>query len=101
MLSLSKLIVADTIDTSGQAPYEQCGYCHEYDGNSKMPMYPRLAGQQAAYIVKQLQDFRAGRRMGQMQATAELLSDEDIQEVADYFSQQAMLVDAMPPLSDA
>ena len=94
-------MIADTIDTTGQAPYEQCGYCHEYDGNSKMPMYPRLAGQQAAYIVKQLQDFRAGRRLGQMQATAELLSDEDIQIVANYFSQQSMQVDTTPPLSEA
>lgn len=101
MISLSKILMADTIDTTGQAPYEQCGYCHEYDGNSKMPMYPRLAGQNAAYIVKQLQDFRAGHRHGEMQATAELLSDDDIQVVADYFSQQAMRVGQTEALSDA
>jgi cytochrome c553 len=100
MLSLSKMLMADTIDTTGQAPYEQCGYCHEYDGNSKMPMYPRLAGQTPAYIVKQLQDFRAGRRQGQMQATAELLSDADIQVVAEYFSQQPIRVGQTASLSD-
>lgn len=79
---------ADTIDTTGQAPYEQCGYCHEYDGNSKMPIYPRLAGQTQQYLAKQLRDFRSGKRQGTMQATAELLSDEDIRIVAEYFSGQ-------------
>ena len=80
---------ADTIDTTGQAPYEQCGYCHEYDGNSKMPIYPRLAGQMQQYLAKQLRDFRSGKRQGTMQATAELLSDEDIRIVAEYFSRQS------------
>lgn len=84
--------LADTIDTTGQAPYEQCGYCHEYDGNSLMPSYPRLAGQTSEYISKQLRDFRAGKRHGQMQATAELLSDQDIQIVAEYFSLQPVIV---------
>ncbi len=92
MLVLPMHSLAGTIDTTGQAPYEQCGYCHEYDGNSLMPSYPRLAGQTSEYISKQLRDFRAGKRHGQMQATAELLSDEDIQIVAEYFSSQPVIV---------
>jgi len=78
----------DTIDTIGQEPYEQCGYCHEYDGNSLMPLYPKLAAQQSEYIKKQLKDFRSGKRKGQMQATAELLTNKDIDVVANYFSKQ-------------
>jgi cytochrome c553 len=85
---------ADTIDTTGQAPYEQCGYCHEYDGNSRMAAFPKLAGQHAAYLGKQLRDFRTGRREGTMQATAELLSDADIRAVAEYFSGQVPAVAA-------
>ena len=85
-------VLADTIDTSGQAPYEQCGYCHEYDGNSVMPGFPKLAGQNQAYIDKQLRDFRAGRRTGTMQATAELLDDEAIAAVTAYFSQQHLRI---------
>jgi cytochrome c553 len=88
MMKMNMITVADTIDSVGQQPYEQCGYCHEYDGNSTMPSYPRLAGQNARYIIKQLKDFRAGKREGEMQATAELLSDEHITIVARYFSQQ-------------
>lgn len=81
-------VSAGTIDVSEQLPFEQCGYCHEFDGNSIMPDYPRLAGQQDSYLVKQLQDFKMGKRKGLMQATAELLSAEDIKAVAKYFSQQ-------------
>lgn len=83
---------ADYLDDVGQAPYEQCGYCHEIDGNPQPGIFPRLAGQQSAYLIKQLEDFRAGTRVGPMQATAELLSDEEIQIVADYFNKQQVVV---------
>lgn len=43
------------------------------------------------YLIKQLNDFKSGKRTGAMQATAELLSDDDIKIVADYFSQQAVV----------
>lgn len=84
---------ADTIDASGEAPYERCGYCHEIDGNPRMEEFPRLAGQSASYLAKQLRDFRAGRRVSTMQAVAELLSDGDIDVVACYFSAQTPRLD--------
>ncbi|MBI3574092.1 MAG: c-type cytochrome [Gammaproteobacteria bacterium] len=80
---------AGAIDTAGQAPHERCGYCHELDGNSRMEGFPRLAGQTFDYLVKQLHDFRARRRAGTMQATAELLSDAEIIAVARYFNAQS------------
>jgi cytochrome c553 len=84
------LVLADGIDTGGQAPYEQCGYCHEYDGNTPMGNYPKLAGQKVQYLVKQLRDYRSGRRNGQglMEGTSALLSEQDIQTVAEHFSAQ-------------
>jgi cytochrome c553 len=81
---------ADYLNEADQAPHEKCGYCHELDGNPRMTRYPRLAGQQRDYMVKQLKDFRSGRRTGEMQGTAELLSDRDIDIVSEYFSQQAV-----------
>lgn len=90
---------ADTIDNEGQQPYEQCGYCHEYDGNPRMSAYPRIAGQQRNYLVKQLKEFRSGKRESPMQATAELLSDEDIQIVTHYFSQQRVRAPILSPQS--
>jgi len=97
---MSTLGFAGTIDTVGQEPYEQCGYCHEYDGNALMASYPKLAGQQPGYIKKQLEDFRSGKRKGQMQGTAELLSDEDIGVVARYFSEQKLKQSTQPSLSN-
>ncbi len=98
-MSISSSLIAGEIDTSGQEPYEQCGYCHEYDGNSRMPSFPRLAGQKSAYIIKQLRDFRSGKRLGKMQATAELLSDKDIKIVAKYFSKQVVISNVDKKLS--
>lgn len=91
--------IAGTIDTVGQEPYEQCGYCHEYDGNSLMGSYPKLAEQVPGYIKKQLEDFRSGKRKGQMQGTAELLSDGDIEVVARYFGEQKLKRSTQPSLS--
>lgn len=88
MMVANSMVDAGTIDTGEQEPFEQCGYCHEYDGNSVMPNYPKLAGQQETYLIKQLLDFKKGKRKGLMQATAELLTEQDINSVARYFSQQ-------------
>jgi cytochrome c553 len=89
------LAMAGSIDTSGQAPYEQCGYCHEYDGNSLTGKYPKLAGQKTEYLIKQLRDYRGERRNGdgKMQGTVSLLSEQDINEVAEYFSAQKRTVE--------
>jgi len=88
MLMVSYAAHADTIDTKGQAAFEACGLCHEYDGNSRMQNFPRLAGQWPDYLKKQLLDYRSGKRKGQMTATAELLSDKQIDIVVRYFSEQ-------------
>ena len=92
------LAIADGIETSGQAPYEQCGYCHEYDGNTSMGNYPKLAGQKVQYIIKQLRDYRSGRRNGQgmMEGTSALLSEQDITTVAEHFAMQQRTPDQIP-----
>jgi cytochrome c553 len=77
------------------APYEQCGYCHEYNGNPPMQNYPKLAGQKPSYIIKQLRDYKHGRRNGRgmMQSAASLLSDRDMRVVADFYAKQKRSVD--------
>lgn len=82
---------ADMISSEGMAPYEVCGLCHGLDGNSAMAKFPKLAGQKAAYIEKQLHDFRAGHRTndgGQMQAIVTELTEADIPVVAEWFASQ-------------
>lgn len=70
-----------------------CGVCHGVDGNSKNPMFPRLAGQKAWYIEQQLKEFRAHTRgdaaaVGYMWGMAHELSNATIVALAKYFSHQ-------------
>ena len=43
-------------------PWAVCASCHGPDGNSVNPIWPKLAGQGAAYIAKQIHDFKGGKR---------------------------------------
>ena len=66
-----------------------CAMCHGIDGNSKLPRYPKLAGQSASYISRQLSEFIVGnRKHPEMTPIAEALEAKDIDVVAEYFSQQ-------------
>ncbi|HBC57602.1 MAG TPA: cytochrome c4 [Gammaproteobacteria bacterium] len=66
-----------------------CGACHGPSGAGNPPAgFPQLAGQQAAYTVKQLQAFRTGERANDanevMRDIAERMSDAEIKAVAEY-----------------
>lgn len=67
-----------------------CMSCHGANGVSGGGAYPKLAGQHASYIVKQLKDYKAGkdRANAVMSAFAGSLSDEDMANVAAYVSKQ-------------
>lgn len=66
-----------------------CSACHGIDGNSSNPVWPKLAGQHEEYIVKQLMDFKAGNRENaQMQPMAANLGEQDMDDLAAYFSSQ-------------
>ena len=60
-----------------------CAACHGADGNSGVPAYPKLAQQHPEYLVKQLQEFKAGKRKNAiMQGFAATLSDDDMRNIA-------------------
>ena len=72
---------------AGKAKSATCAGCHGAEGISANPLWPNLAGQQSAYIVKQLKAFRDGGRADPMMAPmAKPLSDADIDNLAAYFS---------------
>lgn len=74
---------------AGKARAAVCAGCHGPDGNSAAPMFPKLAGQDAAYIRKQLGDFKSGaRQSAQMQPFAAQLNPQDIANVAAYYASQ-------------
>ena len=68
----------------GEALYGQvCAACHAADGNSSIPTQPKLAQQHPHYLVKQLQDFKAGKRKNAiMQGFASMLSDDDMKNIS-------------------
>lgn len=73
--------------SAAPASTQQCRVCHALDGTGTNPMIPNIGGQSAEYLVKQLQDFRAGRREDpQMTIIAESLSDDEIRELASWFA---------------
>ena len=70
-----------------------CASCHGPGGNSEQPRFPRLAGQNANYLVTQLRNFRAQTRgdsdaISFMWGMAAELSDESIEALAKYYSAQ-------------
>ena len=74
---------------AGQAKSVTCMACHGADGNSPNPEWPNIAGQHSGYIEQQLKLFRAGERQNAlMSPMAMILSDEDIADLAAYFSSQ-------------
>lgn len=72
--------------------------CHGADGNSPTPMYPKIAGQGELYLIKQITDIRDGRREALAMAPfVKGLSDENIADLAAYFSQQKIKPGAADP----
>ena len=65
-----------------------CAACHGTEGRSQRGM-PALAGQNSHYLIKQLQDFKVGNKPASvMHQIARGYSDEQLDLLADFFSQQ-------------
>lgn len=76
---------------AGKTKNTTCVACHGTDGNSPMTIYPKLAGQHASYTIKQLQNFKAGKRQDPIMAPmAVALSEQDMADLAAYFESQAV-----------
>jgi cytochrome c553 len=73
-----------------------CHLCHGQGGENSNAVYPRLAGQNAAYIAKQLADFKSGRRKGTMNSMAAGLDDADMAALGAYFSSKPAKAHRVP-----
>ncbi len=66
-----------------------CVACHAADGNSTTPANPKLAGQHPEYLLKQLQEYKSGKRANAiMQGMAATLSDDDMRNIAYWLASQ-------------
>ncbi|MDH3948083.1 MAG: cytochrome c4 [Gammaproteobacteria bacterium] len=75
---------------AGKAKAQACFSCHGVNGNSVNPVWPKLAGQHAGYIAKQLADFKAGDQRSDplMMAQVMPLSPQDMADLAAFFTKQ-------------
>ena len=96
-LTTFSLAHADDAATQGSTNRAQqlvttvCAACHGADGNSTAPDKPKLAGQGAEYITKQLMDFKAGKRVNPIMqgiVASANLTPEDMKDLGLYFHSQ-------------
>ena len=87
LVSLPALATGDA--NAGQGKAAICAACHGIDGNSLVANWPKLAGQHSAYLERQLGLIKGGNRpVPEMAGIVIGLSDQDIADVAAYFSSQ-------------
>lgn len=68
---------------------EVCAGCHNPDGNSVVPNFPKLAGQQKVYLLRELKDYKSGKRVSEIMAPLIAgLSDDDLQNLANHYAKQ-------------
>lgn len=83
------LFAADS--EAGKAKSALCAGCHGVDGNSTNGVWPKLAGQHASYLEKQIHEFKDGTRADPvMMGMVAALSDTDIADISAYFASQAI-----------
>lgn len=97
----AELSHADSVN-AGKAKAASCTSCHGEHGNSTMPMFPKLAGQNSVYIVNQLKAFKSGERKdAMMSALAMTLTENDIVDIANYYADQKVAGERDEPLDTA
>lgn len=105
LLGLGALNTASAIEgdaDAGKGKSAMCAACHGVDGNGAVAIYPKLAGQSAAYIAKQLADFKLGMSSGGKEGRADpimggmtmALSEQDMADLGTYYASQKISSDS-------
>lgn len=94
MLAAAPLAVSAAPDGAALYKSKTCTACHGKDGKTPiMPNYPKIAGQNKAYMIQQMKDIKSGARnngnTAAMKGVMHLVSDEEIEALADYVSKLA------------
>ncbi len=91
ILTASVSGVANAGDGAKLFAEKTCTACHGKDGKTPlMPDYPKIAGQNKAYILRQMTDIKSGKRANgnaaAMQGVMVIVTDEEIKDIAEYVS---------------
>lgn len=80
---------ADDVAKGASIATEVCAGCHGADGNSIATTFPKLAGQQKVYLLRELKDYKSGKRVSEiMVPLVATLSDDDLNNLAAYYAKQ-------------
>jgi len=86
-LSLAGTALAES--PAATAAANICAGCHGADGNSVATTFPKLAGQQKKYLLRELMDYKSGKRASEIMAPFMVtLSESDLTELAAYYAKQ-------------
>ncbi len=81
---------------AGQEKVTQCVACHGPEGNSTVGTWPKLAGQNAPYLMKQMMEYKKGDKGGRYDAVMTplmaTLSTQDMQDLAAYYAAQKVII---------
>jgi len=89
--SLATTVYAAGDANTGKTKAAACGACHGADGNSPTDGFPKLAGQHASYLLKQLKDYKDGKRTNALMAgQVAALSEQDMADLAAYYAGQTI-----------
>lgn len=96
MITVANIALAEADAKAGEGKVALCAACHGPNGNSMIPLFPKLAGQHPKYIAKQLADIKTasiqtGRVVPEMTAIVAGLSEQDIADIAAYYGEQTIV----------
>lgn len=81
--------------SAGKNKAAVCSACHGADGNSQVASFPKLAGQNSRYLIKQMKDIKGGKRpVIEMTGLLDSMSDQDMADIAAYYASQKTTVGA-------
>lgn len=93
VISFSHSCFAET-DADINAKIKKCAACHTLTGNSIVPTWPKIAEQHSDYLLKQMLEYKKGKDGNRFEPTMfgmlQNLNENDMKELADYFSKQIL-----------
>src|ERR1039457_3496273 len=92
-LAGSSVSSASALDGAALYLTRGCSACHGEAGATPLPEHPKLAGQDAAYLIGQLRDFKKGTRTNglslSMSGYVRTVTDEELVAIGDYLAKQS------------
>ena len=97
-LGISGLAHAAGDAAAGQGKIAMCSACHNADGNSMVPNFPKLAGHGERYLLKQMHDIKSGDRpVVEMTGMLDAMSEQDLADISAWYASQKGTIGAADP----